>query len=267
MTQALRTAWLTRHQHRVELLQVLFRHYDRDVEFGDALLELIPLGDEADIVGRAAPSSSSAELDLLEKLLEQEPHERSADQVSVRVFLDAVNRNAATFGLDRVGSDGRAQIVAWCARYLRARASGSLAPSGYATDQFSTARTMFPYQPEVVGVIAPPWQREEWYPESETRLAARARLEAIARAHIQAALDQIEVELPAAHIVRPRRVANLDRDVGWLFRKLRFRESYDVIFHACDPAPGGGVETVRKAIIRVADRLGVDPSGWESGWR
>jgi hypothetical protein len=67
--------------------------------------------------------------------------------------------------------------------------------------------------------------------------------------------------------VQRRGIPNLERDVGWLYRKLRYRESYQEIFNACVRPPDGGVETVRKAVLRVAARLKVDARGWEPGWR
>jgi hypothetical protein len=131
----------------------------------------------------------------------------------------------------------------------------------------STARTWFGFEPEVFGVIEPPWHREEWALTRESRQDVRKRLERIARDHIHNALDKIEAGLTETGHVQPRRTSNLDRDVRWLYQKLRHRESYQEIFNACARPPAGGVETVRKAVLRVAARLEVDASGWETGWR
>lgn len=258
----------TAREHRNELLAALFRFYDRDAEFENALVELIPLAADADVIHLASPSSRMHDelfqLSDTESRPKDELHPRLRQ---IRAFVGAVDAVATAYGLDRLGQDGRAQIVAWCDRFLRARASGSLAPSLYGPERLSTARTWFGFEPEVVGMIGPPWRREEWAPMSETRRAARERLERIARDHIRAGLDQIEAELADAGIVQRRAVQNLERDLGWLYRKLRFRESFERIYDAYEPPPDGGVETVRKAVLRVAARLKVDHHGWESGWR
>ena len=117
------------------------------------------------------------------------PHQEVAE---INAFSTAVDTLAETYGLDRLGGNGRGQIIAWCDRFLRAQASGSWAPSAYGPGRLSTVRTWFGFEPEAVGAIDPPWQREEWAPMRETRGAARKRLERAARDHIRSALDQIE---------------------------------------------------------------------------
>jgi hypothetical protein len=260
------SAVATTREHRVQLLASLFRHYDRDEEFGDALIRLIPLAESADIIHLMSPSTRSP--DPVFQLAETVPgggHDPRFAQV--RSFIAAVDSLGGAYGLDRLGQDGRAQIVAWCDRFVRAHGSGSVAPGAYDQHRLSTARTWFGFEPQVVGVIEPPWRRERWELTRETRQEARQRLERIAREHIRLALDQIEAGLAETGRVLPRAIPKLERDVGWLYRKLRHRESYQEIFNACVPPPAGGVETVRKAVLRVAARLKVDASGWEPGWR
>jgi len=257
----------TTREHRVQLLASLFRLYARDQEFGEALVGLITLAESADIVHLMSPSTRSP--DPLFELADAVPGgERTNPRVEqVRVFVAAVDGVATKYGLDRLGRDGRGQIVAWCDRFVRASGSGSWAPSSFDQHRLSTARTWFGFEPEVFGVIEPPWPRQEWALTRETRQEARQRLERIARNHIRRALDQIEAGLAETGHVLPRTIPNLERDVGWLYRKLRHRASFQEIYDTCVPAPRGGVETVRKAILRVARRLQVDSRGWESGWR
>jgi hypothetical protein len=257
----------TVREHRVQLLGSLFRLYDRDEEFGEALKGLIPLAENADVIHLMAPSTRSP--DPLFEVAESAPVGGRTDPrvEAVRVFIAAVDDLATKCGLDRLGRDGRGQIVAWCDRFVRATGSGSVAPSVFDQHRLSTARTWFGFEAEVVGVIDPPWRREEWALTRETRQAARARLERIARNHIRIALDQIEAGLAETGHVLPRAIPNLERDVGWLYRKLRHRASFQDIYDAWEPPPPGGVETVRKAVLRIAKRLRVDSRGWETGWR
>jgi len=248
------------------LLSSLFRLYDRDEEFGQALVDLVSLARGADVIHRMSPSTRSP--DPLFELAETAEGASTHSEVErVRVFMAAVDDVATKFGLDRIGRDGRAQIVAWCDRFVRATDSGSLAPVDFDQHRLSTARTWFGFEPEVLGVIEPPWHRAEWALERETRKAVRVRLERTARNHIRLALDQIEAGLAETGHVLPRAIPNLERDVEWLYRKLRYRASFQDIYDACVLPPDGGVETIRKAVNRVAARLKVDSSGWETGWR
>jgi hypothetical protein len=257
----------TAREYRVQLLGSLFRLYDRDEEFGEALMGLIPLAENADVIHLMSPSARSPD-PLFELAVTVPDGGRTHPRVEqVRVFIAAVDDLATKYGLDRLGGDGTAQIVAWCDRFVRADGSGSIAPSAFDQHRLSTARTWFGFEPEVFGVIEPPWQREEWALTRETRREARERLERIARDHIRRALNEIEAGLADTGHVLPRTIPNLERDVGWLYRKLRHRASFQDIYDSCVQPPRGGVETVRKAVLRVAARLKVDDGGWEPGWR
>jgi hypothetical protein len=223
------------------MLGRLFRLYDRDEEFGEALKGLILLAENADVIHLMSPSTRSP--DPLFELAESAPdggQDTDPRVEQVRVFIAAVGDLAITYGLDRLGRDGTGQIVAWCDRFVRATGSGSAAPSAFDQHRLSTARTWFGFEPEVFGVIQPPWQRQEWALTRETRQDARARLERIARVHIRLALDQIEAGLGETGHVLPRAIPKLERDVGWLYRKLRHRASFQEIYDACEPPPPGG---------------------------
>jgi len=254
-------------EHRIDLLRPLFRLYDSDEAFGEALIGLVPLAENADLIHMMSPSTRSPDpvFELAEAVPDGGQAHPRAEQV--RVFIAAVDAVAGKYGLDRLGNDGRAQIVAWCDRFVRAHGSGSVAQSAFDQHRLSTARTWFGFEPEVVGVIEPPWRRQEWALARESRQQARQRLERIARDHIRLALDQIEAGLAETGHVLPRSLPKLERDIGWLYRKLRRGASFQEIYHSCTPPPTGGVETVRKAVYRVATRLQVDSRGWESGWR
>ncbi len=81
------------------------------------------------------------------------------------------------------------------------------------------------------------------------------------------ALAQIQRETEELGLIAyGRQIPNLERDIEWLYRKMRFRTSYEDLASGLKPAPRGGAETVRKAIERAAQRLGVDTTGWETGW-
>ena len=68
-------------------------------------------------------------------------------------------------------------------------------------------------------------------------------------------------------MIFPDTAPNLWRDLDWLYRKVRFGESFQAIFESLDPPPNGGIDTVRKAVLRMARRVGVSNRAWETGWR
>jgi hypothetical protein len=164
--------------------------------------------------------------------------------------------------------DGLGLVLAWTDRLLRAKASGSIAPSAYGPGTLATVRRDYAFEPEVYGVIPAPWKGEEWSPGRESRADARRRLLARANDTIEKALDGIQRETEERGLIAyPRHIGNLDRDIDWLYRKMRFRVTYDEIYNDLKPPPRGGVGSVRKAIERAAKRLQVDTTGWETGWR
>jgi len=256
-----------RQQARIQA--AFLRFYDRDIEFGESMMSLLPTAEAADITHASTWWRTHVGLwNLARQSWDRHPPERRPPLiVEITVFVSAADGLAATFGLDRLGSAGRAHILAWCDRYLRARASGSAHPSAYSPAALSTSPVSFTFEPEVDGSIGPPWELQAWDPTSESRRGARIRLAKIANDHIQAELDRIQSNAVAAGLSFPDTAPNLQRDLGWLYRKVRYRDTFQTIYDALDSPPKGGVETVRKAVLRIADKSGVDPSGWESGWR
>lgn len=255
---------VTAREHRARLLAALFRLYDADEEFKRSLAGLIPLAEAA--ITAHGPVPGRIRIDLL-RLNDPEPNLVRLDVPEVARYLVAARSVVSRFGLQRLGSDGLRQVLAWCDRYVRAHASG-LAPSAYGPGTLGTVRPDVVFEPEVVGIVPSPWKREEWSPTQESRTDARRRLEARAGREIQRALDVIEREtVEGALLAYPRKVPNFERDIGWLYEKLRWDRSYQELYNGLTPPPRGGVETVRKAVERAARRLGVDRRGWESGWR
>ena len=257
---------VTAREHRVSLLARLYSHYDRDAEFGAALVGLVPLAEAA--LDAHGPTPTRTRADLLQLVDDADTRvPESLDELASQTFRQELDAVVATFGLDRLGPDGRAQVFAWIDRYLRARAS-RFPPSAYGPTRLSTARTSFAFEPEVFGIVPAPWRQEEWAPMREPRSHARARLEKLARLRIKEALDRIEGESTAASLlVHPSSTPQLERDVGWLFQKLRFGQSFEAIYLDIPDPPDGGAETIRKAVQRLAKRLGIDQTGWETGWR
>jgi hypothetical protein len=258
-----RATAVTAREHRAQLLAALFRHYDRDEEFKGTLLELIPLAKAA--VEAHGPAPERSRIDLV---WFGDP-DRDMTRPGVpegAAFLAAARDLVAASGLGRLGEEGLLHVLAWCDRYVSAERS-SLAPSAYGPGTLSTVRYDYTFEPEVYGIVPPPWKSEEWSPTREPRSEARKRLEARARRAIQRALDDIERETAERDLLsHPRHIHHLERDVAWLYTKLRFGTSYQDIYNNLKPPPEG-VETVRKAVERVAKRLGVETGGWESGWR
>lgn len=254
---------ITAREHRAYLLELLLRRYDADEDVQSGLMGLLPAAEAADL-SHVLPGSRR-EAPTIAWLLEAR---RSADDTAPGpTFVRAAEVLAGQFGLDRLGPTGTAYIVGWCDRYLRARDHGSAPPTAYGPDRLSTAKPWYEFEPELYGVIDPPWDREEWSPMLETRGDAAARLRARALRHITESLRRIERESADRGLVHPRPTANLDRDVGWLFAKMRRGRPIAEIYQDIQPPPDFGEETVRTAIRRLARVIGVSTSGWEAGWR
>jgi len=269
MTRAGRPPALTQASHRARLQAAFLRLYDQDAEFGQALLGLVPLAQAADITHETAYWRTHAGLwNLASQPWGRHPPEDRPPRIAeITAFVRAADALAARFGLDRLGDVGRAYIFGWSDRYLRARAAGSAHPSAYGPGRLSTTPLTFTFEPDIGGHIGPPWDRETWDLTRERRADASERLMRIARDHIQAALDQIEREAVDLGLTFPDTAPNLQRDLGWLYRKVRFRQPFQAIYDSVEPPPAGGVDTVRKAVLRMASRVGVDHRGWETGWR
>jgi len=191
MSRAGRPPALTQASHRARLQAAFLRLYDQDAEFGEALLGLVPLAQAADITHGTAYWNTHAGLwNLASQSWGRHPPEHRPPRIAeITAFVRAADALAADFGLERLDDPGRAYILAWCDRYLRARAAGSAHPSAYGPGRFSTTPVTFTFEPDVGGHIGPPWDRETWDPTRERRADASKRLMRIARDHIQAALD------------------------------------------------------------------------------
>ena len=101
----------------------------------------------------------------------------------------------------------------------------------------------------------------------ERRVEVRKRLERRARDSIKSSLDAIEAEAKAGGMAFPDTTPNLDRDLDWLYQKVRFNKPFQAIYDELPDPPEGEVDTVRHAVLRIAQRVGVNTNGWESGWR
>jgi hypothetical protein len=254
----------TKRELNARLRSALFRRYDADDEFNRELAGLIPLAEAAVAAVGVVPGRSRIDLQWLAA---PESHPIPKDVPAVSELRAAAEGLVSRFGLRRLGPDGLRYVLAWTDRFLSARRS-SLAPATYGPGTLSTTRLDYVFEPEVVGVISAPWQREEWLPMTESRVSARKRLVARATREIDRALDAIHRESEMKELLAfPRHARNLERDVDWLYEKMRFSRSYQAIYNRLTPPPRGEVETVRKAVERMAKRLGVDTTGWESGWR
>ena len=260
---------LSKVRHKARLQAAFLRFYDMDVEVGEALMSLLPAAEAANIThGSPYWRSHTGLWNLASQAWDRHPPKRRPPHIAeITAFVGAADGFAATFGLDRLGDAGGAYILAWCDRYLRAHAAGSAHPSAYGPAALSTSPVVFTFEPDVAGVIGPPWEQEAWDITREPRRDARIRLERTARDHIRVQLDQTQAEAVAAGLTFPDTAPKLQRDLQWLYKKVRFRESFQAIYNSLDSPPRGGVDTVRKAVLRVADKVGVDPRGWETGWR
>jgi hypothetical protein len=241
-------------ENRNALRRLFLRRYDDDDEFTQELTQLVPTAEAAGL----GTISIGAVPQFFESAL---------PSAELQEFRTAVAGLAASFGLDRLGDAGRNQVVAWCRRYIAARRSGSFHPSTYDARRFSSATIPAQYEGETVGVITPPWQEESWELTRERRADVSRRLERRARDHIQATLDRIEAEARSQGLVFPDTSPRLDRDLDWLYRKVRHGETYQAIFDSLRPPPKGGVDSVRQTVRRIATKVGVDQHGWEAGWR
>jgi hypothetical protein len=254
---------ITAREQRAQLVAALFRHYDSDEDFKEQLVALIPLAEAA--IKAHGPVPGRTRIDLT-RLADAGPDATDRDVPEVANFLVAARDLASASGLERLGDDGLRHVLAWCDRYISARGS-RLSPRAYGPGTLSTVRAEYTFEPEVFGIVPAPWRREEWSPTHESRGDARLRLEAKAKRAIQRALDEIEKETEERRLLRhPRPVPNLERDIKWLYRKLR-GDSYELIYQRWPTPPvTSSPDTVRKAVERIARKLGVDTSGWESGW-
>lgn len=254
--------------YRAGLRRAFLTRYDHDDEVASALLGLVPAGEAAGVGHSDYVTQTVTEMwgapQVVESSVGSNAPIRSHETTA---FVRAADAFAASFGLDRLGEAGREQIVAWCSRYICARRAGSAHPSTYGPNRFSTAALPPTFEPNPVGIIKPPWREEVWDLTRERRADARKRLEKRARKHIQATLDQIEAEARTSGLVFPDTTPKLERDLDWLFQKVRFRKSFQDIYDLLKEPPKGGVDSVRRTVVRMAGRVGVDTTGWESGWR
>ncbi len=97
----------------------------------------------------------------------------------------------------------------------------------------------------------------EWDPVNESLADAQSRVKNAATGKINALLREIANQVEHEGLTFGER-APRDRDIKWLFRKMALKESYQQI--AEDESEDR--EMIQKAVIRAADRLGVDRAGW-----
>ncbi|MEX1172885.1 MAG: hypothetical protein WEG56_09765 [Chloroflexota bacterium] len=262
-------AALSKARYGARLQAAFLRLYDQDAEVTQAMLSLLPTAEAADIVHGSAHWRTPAGLWILAaQPWDRQPPERRPPRIAaVMAFTHAADELAVEFGLNRLGNAGRAHIFGWCERYLRVRAAGGVRAGTHDPMRLSVSPVWAGTEPEIVGQIDSPWESESWDPTREPRRDARVRLERLDRNHIRTNLDRIAAEAKAAGLTFPDTAPNLRRDLGWLFHRVRFMETFQDIFDSLDSPPDGGVDTVRKAVLRMAARVGVDASGWETGWR
>jgi hypothetical protein len=79
--------------------------------------------------------------------------------------------------------------------------------------------------------------------------------------------DRIEAEVKERGYVFPDTSPKAARDLRWLFRVVRRRDTFQAIYEGLRTPPSGGVDTVRRAVYRMAERVGVTTSGWETSWK
>lgn len=263
-----RSLGVTEPRLREQLRAGLFRRYDADEEFGDALLELIPLARATGLPDRPSLWNTREGLwSVASRNWETEPARRRPARLRQWVaFVAAVDGLARRFGLDLLGDAALDQIFAWCDRYLRAKRSGSLHPSTYGHGRLSVSSPDVYLAPGIDTRVALPWRTETWDPTRETRREATNRLEGLAKERLRAQLDRVESDALAAGLIFPDTAPNQQRDLDWLYRCLRHHESFQSIFNKLDPAPEGGVDTVRIAVFRIVKKVGVDTTGCV-GWR
>jgi hypothetical protein len=111
------------------LRRAFLGRYDHDDEFRAALQTLADAAETAGFDGSSLADSTATPAASGEA--------GSEEMSEFRRRLEAISM---AYGLDRLGQAGRAHIEAWCARYVRARRSGSFPPSLYGPHRFSTAR-------------------------------------------------------------------------------------------------------------------------------
>jgi hypothetical protein len=249
--------------HHAALRRAFLSRYDRDEKVASALMGLVPAAEAAGI-GRPsrAPLSFAGIWGVSPFPPGSAASGPSTDFLETAAFARAADAFAVAFGLDRLGDAGREQILAWCSRYIRARRSGSAHPSTYGPHRFSTASFPPTFEPDPVGIIGPPWKEEVWDLTHQRRAEVRKRLEERARTHIQATLDQIEAEAKTTGFVFPDTSPKLERDLDWLYQKVRFAKSFQEIYNELAVPPEGGVDSVRRTVVRIAARVGIDTRGW-----
>jgi hypothetical protein len=248
-----------RSEARERLQRALLAHYERDAEVDAELLALVPAAEAADVIAYGEPPASQQRIWATAELA-------GGDQAIVD-FVRSVDQFVARSGLDRLGDVGRAYVVAWCSRYIRARRSRSAFPGLYGPERLSTSPLIHPFKPDIVGIVRPPWREETWDLTREARSDARTRLERTARDHIRRELDLITEEAHTMGLTFPGSPLNVARDLEWLYQRMRLRRSYQDIYESMDDPPEGGADTIRRAVERIAEKAGVSAAGWETGWR
>ena len=165
------------------------------------------------------------------------------------LYLAAVRDLAESSGLSRLDprtaersfSTGERVVHDWLA-----------ARSGYLNVRPSWLSMMFPFAAWL------PARRQtitiQWDPQSETRDAAQKR----AYAQVRGALVTIDKGWIAAGFDR-RRSAQEERDMDWLYEKIRGRSFGSI---AADGDGTDDRELVQRAVDRMADAAGVDRAGW-----
>jgi hypothetical protein len=214
-----------------------------------------------------------------------------------RAYLAAVAGTAKRFGLQRLGkpprvsgdkpqpSYGERLIHGWCSRRARARQAGRDWPP----ERFSWGVQAGGARPELGDVIVDgrphplvPVQIEvEWDPRSETKAEAKKRLLSEAGRRIDAELERIAVAAEGSGYRFPDR-DNAGRDLTWLFWKVRHKLSYGRIvkrsrrghpewlrkgrkaIKGVPAAESPDNELVKRAVVRMADAVGIDRTGWKA---
>jgi hypothetical protein len=216
-----------------------------------------------------------------------------------RFGLHRLGKPRPTSGGNFQPNRGERLLHAWCSRRARARKagrdwpaarfSGGVVPGGV-RPQLGEVVSSEELPISTLGLAIIDAERrslvrvgieDEWDPRSETKANAKKRLLAEAAGQIDVALERIAVDAERSGYRFPDQ-DNAERDLTWLFWKVRLGLSYGRIVQRSrrehptwlrkgrkaikdgGAAADQDTDLVKRAVIRMADAVGIDRTRWET---
>jgi len=176
------------------------------------------------------------------------------------LHMHAVVLFARAFHLDAMGEGGFLPVHDWCVKHHEH-------PDWYPPSDFSAGHHGYDgwsYPAPAVAIHVDTF----WYIEGETYAAALARIDALCKKQVRAALHRIKTESQSEHAVHGGYVfgaaqpTDTEKHLDWLFERIAHEKSCDRIAIEAGDLDGDDRDwlsesAVRKATDRLADAIGI----------